>query len=175
MDATARVKVRRSIVAVVIVALLLGNGFLWGFYTGTGESPMMLFQSPVSYTPPDLEAPSLDKLADVLAEDDTSEQEYREGFNCVDYAWTLMRALHWQGISSSIIGITFEDGTSHAVLLVPTEDKSWQFIDPQGDTTVSPKVGSYYNGKKIESIQVMVLNWVDIMEFTDNPDYGDVE
>lgn len=163
-------RIKRLTSAIIVMLLLVGNGFLWGFWTATGDSPLvLLLQQGESYAPPDEQSIELTELTDMLIEDDTSEQEYREGYNCIDYAWEVMRALQWQGVDSSIIALTYEDGSRHAILVVPTGDKGWQFIDPQSDEVVNPKIGSYYNGKKIVGIKVMTIDWIDILEFTDNP------
>lgn len=164
--------IKRIIISVVMAVLLLGNGFSWGFWTATGESPMGMLRQAESYTPSDIQSVDLVELTNILAEDDTSEEVYREGYNCIDYAWEVMRALSWERISSGIIKLTYKDGTSHAILIVPTEDKGWQFIDPQSDAIVNPQVDGYYNGKRIVTVEVMVINWVNIVEFTDDPRFG---
>lgn len=168
--------IQRYMAMIVIMLLLVGNGFLWGFWTATGDSPLVMLQHGESYAPPDEQSIELSELTDILIEDDTSEQEYREGYNCVDYAWEVMRNLQWQGVDSSIIALTYEDGSRHAILVVPTGDEGWQFIDPQSDEAVNPKIGSYYNGKKIIEIKVMTIDWIDILEFTNNPVfYGEAD
>jgi len=169
VDRNKKLYIKRLAIVILMGVLFVGNGFSWGFWTATGESPMSMLRQPESYAPPAMQSVGLAELTDILAEDDTSEQEYQEGYNCIDYAWEVMRALQWEGIDSGIIALTYEDGTSHAILIVPTEDKGWQFIDPQSDALVSPQIGSYYNGKRITKIEVMVLEWVDISEFTDDP------
>lgn len=163
------IKVKQTITAIIVMLLLVGNGFLWGFYTATGNSPLVMLQQGESYAPPGEQSIELSELTDILIEDNTSEQEYREGYNCVDYAWEVMRNLQWQGVDSSILALTYEDGSRHAILVIPTGDKGWQFIDPQSDEVVSPKMGSYYNGKKIVEIKVMTISWINITEFTNNP------
>lgn len=151
--------------------LLVGNGFLWGFWTATGDSPLVLLQQSESYAPPEMQSVNLEGLTDILVEDNTSEQEYREGYNCIDYAWEVMRNLQWEGVDSGIVALTYTDGTGHAILIIPTEDEDWQFVDPQSDELVDPKIGSYYNGKKITQIEVMTIEWLDISEFTNNPTF----
>jgi len=165
----SKYRVRQLLSMIIIMLLLVGNGFFWGFWTATGDSPLILLQHNEGYAPPDIQSVDLAGLTDILVEDDTSEQEYREGYNCIDYAWEVMRTLQWQGIDSGIVALTYEDGTRHAILIVPTGDEGWQFIDPQSDESVNPKIGSYYNGKRITEIKVMVIDWIDISEFTDNP------
>lgn len=149
--------------------LLVGNGFLWGFWTATGDSPFVILQQGESYAPPDRQSVELTELTDILIEDDISEQEYREGYNCIDYAWDVMRALQWEGVDCGIVALTYENGSRHALVTVPTADEGWQFIDPQSDEAVNPKIGSYYNGKRIVEIEVMVIEWVGMSEFTNNP------
>lgn len=162
-------RIKRLVSVTIIMVLLVGNGFLWGFWTATGDSPLVLLQHSESYAPPDMQSVDLGGLTDILTEDNTSEQEYREGYNCIDYAWEVMRNLQWEGIDSGIIALTYADGTGHAILIIPTEDEGWQFVDPQSDELVNPKIGSYYNGKRVVEIEVMVIEWVDIKKFTDNP------
>lgn len=176
MDRNRKLLIKRLTVTIIMAVLLLGNGFSLGFWMATGESPISMLRQGESYAPPaNVQSVDLVELTDILAEDDTSEEVYREGYNCVDYAWEVMRILQWEGIDSGIIAITFEDGGSHAILIVPTEDKGWQFIDPQSDKVVDPHIGGYYNGKRIEKIEVMVLEWIDIIEFTGNPAFGGEE
>lgn len=160
----------RLISMVIVIGLVFSNGILAGWYLGTGSLPQ-IGQS-VSTLPPDITNRSLTEVSDMLKEDKTNELPYGEGWNCVDYAWTVMRSLSWQGINSAIIGLHYEDGTRHALLAIPTTDSGWVAIDPQSDGKVNPTVGGYYNGKRVARIEVLIMQWVDIEEFKDGPTFG---
>lgn len=162
-------KLRRYILAPLSILLIAGSFFIFGIWFATGGSPFDTLQRSSSYLPPNEQTVNLSQLKDVLADDNTDKQEYREGYNCVDYAWDIMRALQWKGINTGIIGIMYEDGSQHAVITVPTSDYGWIYIDPQTDKLISPYVGGYYDGKKIMEVNVMIIDWMDIAEFANDP------
>lgn len=153
---------RRFLIGLIIIAVMfLGNGWLLGFYTGTGTFPWVSHSVQVELPPESQVVPS-EAVAEALVEDTTSEQEYEQGFNCLDYAWKVMRALQWQGIDTRIVKLDYGNDSGHAVLLIPTTDRGWIFVDPQSDQEIEPYVGGFYQGRTIKSIDVLVMKWVDI-------------
>lgn len=118
---------------------------------------------------------TLNQLSARLEADDISEREYRYGYNCIDFAWDTYRELCWQGVNSGIVGVRFEDGTSHAMIIVPTSDKGWVLIDPQNDSVVKAGIGDKYQGKRIVDFKVLVLHWQRIEDFKDMPAFEVVD
>lgn len=163
-------KLGRIVSYLLLVGVVFANGILAGWYLGTGTMPT--FGTTTSTLPPELTTATLENVSSAIQEDKTNEQAYGEGWNCVDYAWTVMRGLQWQGISSTIIALTYENGTRHAILAIPTVDKGWVCFDPQSDARVSPQVGGYYQSKKVIKIEALVMKWVDMEQFKDAPAFG---
>ena len=97
------------------------------------------------------------------------DMEYRQGFNCLDYAWEGMRLLHWKGQLAMVARLDLEPDPDHAVLIIPTEDEGWIFIEPQTGERIYPTPGGKYAGfTDIKGVYVMRLVWtaVDIYELS---------
>lgn len=158
-------------IAMVMIFLV---GVVAGFYSGTGTFPNLLLSAHEDVITPELAVEtSAEDLTEALVEDKVDNEVYREGFNCVDFAWNAMRSLQWSGIQSTIVRLSFTDGTQHAILLVATSDRGWLYVDPQTDSSIiRPVVGGYFFDRKIESIDVLVMGWFDIQEFYDYPEFG---
>lgn len=151
--------------AVLVLSACVGLGYVGGYYEGTGVLPSL--RSPESITPP----PSLTMASAVETEQTLlalQDKDYGEGYNCVEYAWDAMRLLRWQGQTSALVGLDIDADPEldHALLLVPTEDKGWIFIDPQiGKQVINVVVGGKYAGQPITAIYVMVLNWIPFEDY----------
>lgn len=153
-------RVGRSVVTVVLIALSLAVGFLVGHFYGTGTFPIGQTQRiPL----PETVSATLQDTRTVL--EPLREQEYREGYTCLDFAWEAMRAMRWQGYETLIAVIELDPEPHHAVLLVPTADEGWTFIDPQCSCPIKPVVGGKYQDRTVTRIYVLQLELVDIEEF----------
>jgi len=151
--------------------VLFCMGIISGWYLGTGTLPP-IGQKTIVILPPEIASKDLGEVTAAVEVDKTNEQVYREGFNCVDYAWNVMRALQWKGINTAIVGVTYEDGSRHALIAVPTSDKGWVCFEPETDARVKPVVGGYYHGKKVTKVEVLTMKWVNIKQFEDHPVFG---
>ena len=154
---------------IVSVSLILlassGLGFMAGYYEGTGVFPT-LYPAESIAPPADLATVTADETEQTLSV--LKDKEYGDGYNCVDYAWEAMRLLRWQGQSSVIVGlgIDAEPGPDHAILLVPTKDKGWIFVEPQtGVEAIGVVVGGKYVGKLIRSVEVLVVSWISYEDY----------
>ena len=154
-------RVGRSIVTVALVALSLAVGFLIGHVYGTGTFPLAQTQQ---IRMPDAASVTLHETQTVL--EPLREQEYREGYTCLDFAWEAMRAMRWQGYETLIVVLELDPEPHHAVLLVPTTDEGWIFMDPQcGGCPLKPAVGGKYFNRTITGIYVLQMELVEIEEF----------
>lgn len=153
------------------VAVMLGFLVLMA-YANYGGSSLRGLESHIAPVPPKIMSATLVEVQAVVERDQTDKVAPGTGFNCVDYAWAVKRALQWEGINSAILGLQWagvkQEG--HALLLIPTSDKGWVALEPQSDKFMPvPKVGDRYEGREIGKIIVLVLNWVDVTEFEQNP------
>lgn len=162
-------EVVRGIALLTVVCCALGMGFIAGYYEGTGILPTIRASEGV-LPPEDVAIVSLqDTQTTILILQD---KEYGEGYNCVDYAWEAMRLLRWQGQESAIVSLVLESGSGHAMLLIPTTDSGWVFLDPATGVHLKPRVGMTLGGRKVTAINVLQLIWVPIDDFLDNPMFG---
>lgn len=171
----SNISLRQVILWGLVLVLSHFTALAGGFYMGTGTFPDWTGSESKPILVPDLAVSSSTDVDRVLKEDATDSVPYQEGWNCVEYAWSAMRALQWGGIPSGIVRLSYEDGTYHAILITPTDDKGWIFIDPQTDAEVKPKLGGMYGDKRIVSMHIMIMSWVDILEFYDSPEFGIIE
>lgn len=147
------------LIIVGLITLSLFTGFLSGHYHGTGTFPLpergisMPVVSEVSLVNAQL---SLEPM---------KAREYQEGYTCVDFAWDAMRLLRWEGKESVIALLILDPEPNHALLLVPTADKGWVFIEPQTGLQTKPQVGGRYFGRKIAAIHVLQFTTVSLEEF----------
>jgi hypothetical protein len=147
------------------------TGFAAGFSYGTGHSALTLIIPSESIAPPsDVAATDLNDVTTVLSEQPKA--SYQEGYNCVDFAWAAMRALQWKGQPSAIVRLGFADGMGHTVLIVPTADKGYQFIEPQNNSIVHPVVGGVYDGQYIVNMTILEFTWKPFDIFLLDPNYG---
>ena len=155
----------------VATACSVLTGFAAGFTYGTGDSALTLLVPAKSIAPP--QETVMTTLSDVTATLSTQpKQAYREGYNCVDYAWDAMRALQWRGQPSAIVRLGFSDGTGHTVLIAPTSDKGYQFVEPQTDEIIRPQVGAMYAGKTVANMTVLEFQWRPFDVFVLDPNYA---
>lgn len=171
----SNITLRQVILWGLVLLLSHFTSLVGGFYLGTGTLPDWTGSASRSILPPELAVSSSVEVERVLTDDPTDSIPYQEGWNCVEYAWNAMRALQWSGIPSGIVRLSYEDGTYHAILITPTDDKGWIFIDPQTDAEVKPKLGGMYGDKRIRHMEILIMEWVDILEFYDSPEFGIIE
>lgn len=151
--------VGHKLVIVGLITLSLFTGFLSGHYHGTGTFPLP--ERGVS-TPAISEASLMEAQLSLAP---MKEREYAEGFNCVDFAWEAMRVLRWAGKESEIALLVLEPSPNHALLLVPTADAGWVFVEPQSGLQTKPQVGGRYFGRTITAIHILQFTTVSLEEF----------
>lgn len=153
-----RKKVLLYITLAVMVFCSGSLGAVFGYYQGTGELP---FLQPVAILPEVTN--STTTLVDVkgfLERDKTSEIDYGDNFNCVEFALLVARNAHWSGLPADPARLLFQDGSSHMILVFPTKDEGWIFVDPQNDLVIHPRIGSIYSGKRIVEIDTLRCRWI---------------
>jgi len=93
-----------------------------------------------------LRDPSYRELAEFLAEDETSRQEYVENeYICVDFAANVKANAAKEGIRCAYVVIEYHEGGGHTIVAFDTTDEGLVFIEPQFDWEVEPEIGkSYY-------------------------------
>lgn len=160
-------KVNRTVIAsaVLVLCACVGLGYVGGYYDGTGLLPTV--RPPESLRPPGTLAMAT-AIETEQALVSLQDKDYGNGYNCVEYAWDAMRLLRWQGQTSALVGLDYDADPEldHALLLVPTEDKGWIFIDPQiGKQLVNIVIGGQYAGHNIKAIYVMVLDWIPFEDY----------
>jgi len=133
-------------------------GILGGYHWATGELPFVKHQGILP--PVTGNTSSLEQVQSFLSTDNTSLQVYREGFNCVESALMAARNAVWKGIPAEVVRLVFVDNTSHMILVFPTNDSGWLFVEPQTDSIVYPQIGTVYSGSKVSEIDLLNLSWV---------------
>ena len=160
----------RLTLVVTFLGLVAALGFGAGFEFGTGLPVTTLFTSHNKdvAVPENIVVKTTEEAKQVV-EEAVKGLTYDVGYNCLDYAWDSMRALSWDGQPAAIAAIIYEDGNGHALVLTATNDKNWMFLDPQTGSEVRPTPGSYWAGKKIVSVKIMVIHWVEFSDFVESP------
>jgi hypothetical protein len=155
-----RFKVKPVLLTLCIVGLAFLVGFMAGFFEATGGLPMGIGRE--SMAPPSgIAKATLAEIEQTLAP--VTQMEYREGFTCLDFAWEAMRRLHWAGQLAMIARLDLSPDPDHAVLIVPTSDEGWVFIEPQTGERIYPAAGGkYMDFTAIEGVYMMGLNWTPI-------------
>jgi hypothetical protein len=159
-----RLQIFAALILIASSAGMMGclGGLLWAtestlprWLMGSTESPLVV--------PTDTEIQTYDQIVTFLKEDETEDREYGEGFNCVEFSLLVARNAEWEGISCDVFRISFV-GTDvgHAIVGFPTTDREWIFVEPQDDLVINPVPGTYYEGKKIQSVEQLVMNWSEI-------------
>jgi len=158
----------KVLIRIAVIMTICGTlGFIFGYYVGTGLFPQ--FTPAESIAPPESARVNLAEVQVLLDDSPIGEKEYTRGYNCVEFAWDAMRILSWEGQPAAIVALELNPGPNHAILLVPTKDEGWIFIDPQINAVVKPCVGGLYSGKKVVAMRVMQLTWIPLDEFIEDP------
>jgi len=153
----------RKAVSIILVLVAVGLlGYMLGFNTAVGGFAFGASWGQSTTPPSDIARATLAEVKETLAP--MTQIEYREGFNCMDFAWEAMRLLHWNGQLAIIAQLDLEPGPDHAVLLIPTSDEGWVFLEPQTGKQIYPTPGGKYIDftATIEGVYVMDLEWVSI-------------
>lgn len=173
-----RKKILRGISRLCLALFLMGCcvafGFGAGFEFGTGLPAITLItatQSEPASIPETLVVKTTEEAKQVV-EEAVTDKVYDIGYNCLDYAWDSMRALHWDGQPATMATIIYESGKGHAIVLAATTDGNWTFLDPKTGIELHPVPGGFWAGKKIVSVKVMVMHLVDFEDFEKNPAFG---
>jgi len=171
---TKRYKFWKAIEYIVIVALIFGVGYTAGFNTATGGFSLGLLPSTSVSPPNDITRATLAEVEQAL--EPLRDMEYGQGWNCLDYAWEAMRRLHWQGQLAMIVQLDLEPDPNHAVLIVPTSDEGYVFIEPQTGKQIYPTIGGkYIDFTTIEGIYLMGITWTSFEEYLTDIDEGVVD
>jgi len=171
MKQTRRLE-RVAIILVVIVGAGL-LGFMGGFHTATGSFPFNAQSIPI-VPPADVAVGTVTEAEQAI--EPLQDKTYEAGYNCLDYAWDAMRMLHWQGQTAMVARLDLEPDPDHAVLIVPTSDKGWVFLEPQTGKQIYPTAGGMYmDFTRIEGVYVMTLGWTLIDTFLLSIDEGVVD
>lgn len=172
MELKRRWDKKLMLLALTVTVVCLVAGFSAGYEYATGRPVLDIWKTSKSIAPPaEIVATTLDTTTNILASQ--PQQTYQEGYNCLDFAWGAMRTLQWQGQPSAIIRLGYSDGSGHALLLVPTSDKGYQFIEPQDNEVVHPEIGLKYQGQTVIEITVLKLTWVPLQTFENAPTFGE--
>ena len=144
-----KLKIRFSLIFLGILSLSLiifGVSAVLGVYIGSGSKVYYY----TNYTFQEEQAsiivgdvnpvPHKEAYAFVIG-DSTSENEYTDGYNCVDFALDLWRNAAWEGIESRIIGLELNFGPGHVAVGFPNEDGLLLIVDPMTDAIMNPVVG----------------------------------
>jgi len=151
---------RKVIRAILLTVAIFVIGYTAGFSHATGSLPTVWGGESIA-PPAEMTRATLAEVKQTVAP--VAQMDYGEGFNCVDYAWEAMRRLHWAGQVAMIARLDLEPGPDHAVLIIPTSDAGWVFIEPQTGQQIYPTPGGMYiDFTVIKGVYVMRLEWTDI-------------
>ncbi|MFC2049741.1 hypothetical protein ACFLTN_00955 [Chloroflexota bacterium] len=167
MNTEKKASKKKIIQAVFLAAIVCIAGlvlYFQGYHDAIGEYPLSFKKT---ILPPDVSPvnQSFEQVMEFIKSDNTDKLEYKEGFNCVDFVFMVVRYAHWNGIIAEPIGITFEDSSKHMILMIPTNDRGTIFIEAMTDNQVEPKIGSMYMGKLVKELYGLGTVWVPLDEY----------
>ena len=166
MQDKARFSKGRIVLGLLLATMLFVisyTSFLLGYHEASGSFP---FVGQVAVMPPVAVAQTFEDVSDFIVDDITSEYQYGEGMNCVDYALMMARNAQWRGLSAEVVKIDYEDGTAHAMIMFATEDQGIVFVEPQNDKVIDVLwPGQKYQGQTIVGVYVMGLKWVPLGQY----------
>ena len=122
---------------------------LIGFYVGSGKDyrvDYVFFKEYLQDKQPsvmvgDVNPVPHDEAYNFVLTDKTNENEYKEGYNCVDFALELWRNAAWAGIECKLIGLDLDHGRYHMIVGFPNEDGLLLLVDPKTDAIMKPVMG----------------------------------
>jgi hypothetical protein len=103
-------------------------------------------------------------VGNFLEDDTTDTQIYGDEFNCVEYALLVARNAQWAGLVVEPCSLVYQDGSRHMIIMFPTVDNGWTFVEPQSDKVINPVPGSMYNGQRVVRIDRLDCQWTPFME-----------
>ena len=71
-------------------------------------------------------------------------QEYKENYDCYDFACALQREAFEHGIRCAFVAMWFPDRSGHAIVAFDTTDKGLIYIEPQADLPAKVEIGIRY-------------------------------
>lgn len=153
----------KTAVIILCMIAMAWVGFMAGFYEATGSIPFHL-AGESALPPSEIVKATIAEVEQTLAP--LRDMEYGQGWNCLDYAWEGMRRLNWDGQLAMIARLDLTPDPDHAVLIVPTTDEGWVFIEPQSGVRIYPRAGGRYMGcADIAGVYVMNITWYSINEY----------
>lgn len=158
-------KLGRAFGVLIAIGVVAFVAYVSGYYQGTGALPRFMAERETVFPPESTTEQTFENVSNFVAED-TTDQEVPDGdMNCVEYALLLARSAQWKGLDAAVVKLDFEDGTSHMMLMFPTVDRGWIYVEPQTDREFNLAVGKLYDSQIIMGIWVLGLEWIPIDEF----------
>lgn len=158
-----------AVLFLLFIGVVLGFGI--GFEYGTGIPVTSLFATGESVaTPTDITRHTTADARSTMKEA-LQNKTYGPGYNCLDYAWTAMRALNWDSQPAAIAALTYDDGTGHALILTATEDDGWIFLDPRTGMLIKPTIGGKLMDHTVTGINILTVHWVPTESFKKDPTF----
>lgn len=144
----------------VFIVIVLLIGFVGIYYQITGLYPISILNKPESILPPqiDLEDQTYEKVIAFMKSDDTDSIPYSNGFNCLDSVFRVFLNARWKGIAAVPIAIQYDEPPGHTVIGFYTIDKGDVFFETQNDMQIRPRVGGFYNDRKIRGLYYLDLS-----------------
>jgi hypothetical protein len=143
----------------VFIGVVLIFGYVSIYQQTTGLYPITILNKPEAILPPqvDYKDQTYEKVIAFMKSDDTDSIPYSKGFNCVDSVFRIFLNARWQGITAVPIAIQYDEPPGHMVIGFPTIDKGDVFFETQNDMQIRPRVGDFYNGRKIRGFYYLDL------------------
>ena len=156
----------RGVALALMLYICAFMGFAAGFYEGTGTFPFVVRTQAI--LPPEIDKTTSAQVTEFVEADPTGLEQYRHGFNCVEFALVAARNAWWAGVSAVPVRLDFTDETAHMILGFPTDDQGWMFLNPEGSKWIKLSVGGKFFDKEIDGIYYLYdLVWEPI-EWGDN-------
>lgn len=158
-------RLANGIAMVLMLCYGIAIGSMGGFYWGTGTMPFGPEAEDIPMPPEGMRMVSSAEVDEFIKGSDTNLEQFHEGFNCVEAAFTASRIAHWEGIMACPIRLDFKDERiGHLLLGIPTTE-GWLFYNPEGGDFVKPRAGGMWCDKEIISIYYLAgFNWEPIGE-----------
>ena len=156
-----------SLLSLLTLGLLAG--YFAGYYEAVGTYPRIpMIAVEELPMPPEIltTQQTFEDVSDFIADDIVDKEPFEEGMNCVDYALIVARNAHWKGLGAQVVKLEFEAGFDHAMLIFPTSDQGYIFMEPQTDKVFDVmRVGDTYDARLITSVDVLSFYWIPIEEY----------
>jgi len=152
------------ILLIVAICIMFLAGYFQGYHDAIGGYPSAFKQT---ILPPELDSvdQSFEQVTEFIKNDSTDKLEYKQGFNCVDYVFMVLRHANWNGIIAIPIMITFDDSSEHMIVMMPTNDKGTVLFETMTDKQVDPQIGNLYMGKRVTGLYGLATGWIPLNEY----------